>query len=93
VGRGIEFDWDGANIAHLAKHNVTPSEFEELLNNDPLDLYFEEIDNEERYRSIGVTDGGRLLSVVWTIRGDTIRAITAFHPGASDRKAYLGRPR
>jgi hypothetical protein len=46
VARGIEFDWDDENKKHLATHKVTP--LEQVLNNDPLDLGYELIDNEER---------------------------------------------
>ncbi len=31
----IEFDWDDGNKKHLATHNVTPAEFEQVLNHDP----------------------------------------------------------
>ena len=64
----IEFDWDDGNRKHLAVHEIAPAEFEQLLNNDPLDLDYELIDNEERYRTVGLTNGGRLLTVAWTIR-------------------------
>jgi uncharacterized DUF497 family protein len=93
VGSGIEFDWDHENKKHLAVHKVTPAEFEQLLNNDPVDLNFELIHNEERYRSVGLTNAGRLLSGVWTIRKGKVRAITAFPAGVSDRKAFLERPK
>lgn len=89
---GIEFDWDDENRKHLAAHKVTPVEFEQLLNNDPVDLKYELADREGRYRSVGLTDADRLLSVVWTIRNGKVRAITAFPAGASDRKAFLERP-
>ena len=49
-------------------------EFEQLLNNDPLDLDYELIQSEARYRSVGLTNGGRLLSVAWTIRNGKVRA-------------------
>ena len=50
MASGIEFDWDDENKKHLHlnAHKVAPAEFEQLLNNDPLDLNFELIDNEER---------------------------------------------
>jgi uncharacterized DUF497 family protein len=89
---GIEFDWDDENKKHLAAHKVTPAEFEQMLNNDPLDLDYDLIDGEERYRSVGLTNGGRLLSAAWMIRNGKIRAITAFPASVSDRKAYLERP-
>ena len=89
----IEFDWDRENRKHLGAHKVSPVEFEQLLNNDPLDLDYEWIDNEERYRSVGLTNRGRLLSAVWTVRRGKIRAVTAFPATASDRKAFLERTR
>src|ERR1035437_1960386 len=92
-GIGIEFDWDDENKKHLGDHKVTPAEFQQLLNNDPVDLNFELIANEERYRSVGLTNGGRLLSVAWTIRKGKVRAITAFPASVSDRKAFLERPK
>ena len=67
---GIEFDWDEENRKHLAADKVPRAEFEELKNNDPLDTGYEEIDEEDRYRSAGVTNGGRLLSVIRTFRKD-----------------------
>jgi len=75
----------------MAAHKVAPAEFEQLLDNDPVDLDYERIDNEERYRSVGLTNGGRLLSVAWTIRNGKVRAITAFPASISDRKAFLER--
>ena len=56
----IEFDWDDENKKHLSAHKVAPEEFEQVLNNDPIDLAFDLIDDEERYRSVGLTNGGRL---------------------------------
>jgi uncharacterized DUF497 family protein len=91
VGAGIEFEWDHENTKHLAAHKVTPAEFEQLLNNDPLDLEYQMIGHEERYRSVGITKTGRFLSVVWTIRNGKVRAITAFSATLSDRRAFLER--
>jgi len=93
VASGIEFDWDGENKKHLGAHQVAPAEFEQVLTNDPIDLDFDLIDGEERYRSVGLTNGGRLLSVAWTIRSGKVRAITAFPASASDRKAFLEKPK
>ena len=89
----IEFDWDDENKKHLAVHKIAPAEFEQVMNNDPIDLAFDRIDDEERYRSVGLTDRGRLLSVAWTIRNGKVRAITAFPAGVSDRKTFLEKPK
>ncbi len=91
MANGIEFDWDAENKKHLAAHNVAPAEFEQLLDNGPLDVAYEVVNTEERYRSVGLTNRGRLLSAAWTIRNGKIRAITAFPASVSDRKAFLER--
>lgn len=93
MASGIEFDWDSENRKHLGAHKVSPAEFEQVLNNDPIDLDFDLIGDEERYRSVGLTNGGRLLSVAWTIRNGKVRAITAFSATVSDRKAFLEKPK
>jgi len=93
VADGIEFDWDEENTKHLAAHNAMPDEVEQVLNNEPLDLGYESVDEEERYRSVGLTNPGRLLSVVWTVRNGKVRAITAFPASVPERKAFLERPR
>jgi uncharacterized DUF497 family protein len=93
VAAGIDFDWDRGNTKHLAVHRVTPIEFEQVLSNDPLDLNCEMIDSEERYRSVGLTNMGRLLSVVWTLRNGRVRAVTAFPATVPDKKAFLEQPR
>jgi hypothetical protein len=87
VAGEIEFDWDEDNRNHLAAHKVAPAEFEQLLNNNPVDLDYGLIDNEERYRSVGLTDEGGL--------DDSQRhgAITAFPATVSDRMAFLERPK
>jgi len=85
----IEFEWDKQNRKHLAAHKVKPAEVEQVLNNDPLERDYELVDDEERYRSVGLTVTGRLLSVIWTIRKGKIRAVTAFPAGVSDTKAFL----
>ena len=51
------------------------------------------VDNEERYRAVGLTDGGRLLLAVYTIRSGKIRAVTAFPASASNKKDFLERRR
>jgi uncharacterized DUF497 family protein len=89
VAQDIEFEWDDENKKHLAAHKVTPAEFEYVLTNNAMDLGYELIDDEERYRAVGLTGAGRLLTVVWTPRNGCIRAVTGFPATVSDRKAFL----
>jgi uncharacterized DUF497 family protein len=78
---GRVFDWDDANITHLARHRVRPAEAEQVLKGGSLPLGGEDNDEEERYTELGETVSGRLLMVAWTWRHGRIRVITAFPPG------------
>jgi hypothetical protein len=89
VGDALEFEWDEENTRHLAAHNVMPVEFEQVMNNDPLDLDCDVVNEEERYRAVGLTDGGRFLLVAYTVRRDKIRAVTAFPASASNKRDFL----
>jgi predicted DNA binding CopG/RHH family protein/uncharacterized DUF497 family protein len=90
VGEGIEFDWDDENTKHLAAHKVTRAEFEQVMNSEPMDLDCEVIDDEHRYRAVGLTDNGASLLVVYTIRNGKVRAVTAFRASASNRRSFIG---
>ena len=72
---------------------MTPAEFEQAMNADPLDLDCEIVNDEERYRAVGLTDGGRFLLLVYTVRSDKIRAVTAFSASASNKRDFLERHR
>jgi uncharacterized DUF497 family protein len=67
-GNGIEFDWDAENTKYLGAHKVTAREFECIIQNFPLDLAYEVVNGEERYRSVGMARSGILLVVTWTLR-------------------------
>jgi uncharacterized DUF497 family protein len=84
----LSFDWDRGNTAHIARHGVTPGDIEELFANDPADIGFETVEGEGRWTSIGHTRTLRILVVVWTMRGEAVRPITAFEPGRRLREAY-----
>lgn len=83
------FDWDDANISHVAQHGVTPEESEEVILGDPLDAGFETVDGEGRWAYIGETNEGRILRVVITIRGERVRVVTAFEPERYWKALYL----
>jgi uncharacterized protein len=91
VAGDFEFDWDDENTKHLAAHKVTRAEFEQVMRNDPLDRDYEVANDEERFRAVGITDGGRILSVLWTFRKGTVRAVTAFRAPVKEKKVFLER--
>ncbi len=66
MARGKMFDWDDANRRHVAEHGVAPSEAEEVVRNNPLDLEEQFRNGEDRLMQIGETDALRILVVVTT---------------------------
>lgn len=76
----IRFQWDAGNLdKNWIKHQVTNGECEEAFF-DPHKRLFHpapRTDRETRYGLIGRTKDKRLLFVVFTIRGQAVRVISA----------------
>jgi len=84
------FDWDKYNITHIAGHDITPEEAEQVILRDPLDFGFDpDVNGEERWTYLGETDRGRILVVIITLRGQKIRVVTSFDAEKRDRLVYL----
>ena len=74
------FEWDKGNLnKNRLKHNVEPSECEEVFFNTPIIILPDEKHSnlEKRFKVIGVTGNGRRLSLAITIRNNKIRIIMA----------------
>ena len=74
------FEWDDANTHKIwDKHGVAPTECEQVCFRRPLVVAADvgRSDDEERYYALGRTDLGRRLFVVFTLRGERIRVISA----------------
>jgi len=80
------FEWDSANIGHMAKrHGVTPEEAEEVFDGNPV---FRKT-YESRRIALGQTGDGRYLFVVFMLKeGGVIRVITARDMVDSERRYY-----
>ena len=81
------FDWDSANTMHIARHEITPDEAEQVLENNPLDLGVQLRNGEERFVNLGQTDAERILFVVVTNRAEKFRVVTA-HPADKKARAF-----
>ena len=87
----LRFTWDPKKAAaNVRRHRVS---FEEAATafadaNSLTILDPDHSQSEERFVLIGVSEQGRLLVVVHTERGDTIRLITARLVTRSERQAY-----
>ncbi len=85
----MQFDWDEGNFSHIRAHGVSQAEAEQALI-DPLGGFLEVavVEGEERSRHIGATIQGRLLIVLTTMRGESIRVVTAFDAGGRAAREY-----
>jgi len=85
MARVFRLVWDDWNEEHIAQHNVTPVEVEEVTANRP----FTTRGRKDRYRVIGQTDAGRLLTVIVAPRGDgATYVLTARDATREERRAY-----
>ena len=87
----IAFDWDKANVdKNWKKHNVEHRETEEIFGNKPLiilkDVKHSQI--EERFIAYGVTNKNRKLHIVFTIRKEKIRVVSARDQSKKERSFY-----
>lgn len=83
------YEWDNANLDHIAGHGVEDYEAEEALE-DPKRVSGSAYNsrNERRHSVIGATLGGRILRVVYTLRNEMIRVVTAHDAKKSERRRY-----
>ncbi len=85
----MEFDWDEANTAHIARHGVRPEEA--LANPRRLVLRIRSQAGEERWAALGATEAGRILFVVFTRRRGRVRVITARDATLGEKRRYRKR--
>lgn len=85
------FQWDEGNLLkNWEKHEVTASECEQLFFNQPLVVAEDEKHSikEARLFALGQTDAGRLLFIVFAVRKNRIRVISARDMNRKERKVY-----
>jgi len=72
----VGFDWDQANTGHVAT-------------NDEMGIDYDVVGGEERWTVIGETDLARVLIVVFTMRGNVVRRVTAYEASGRKRTEYF----
>jgi uncharacterized DUF497 family protein len=85
------FEWDAGNLEkNWHKHQVSTAECEQIFFNQPLVAAPDAAHSEQevRFYSLGQTDAGRLLFVVFTLRGTSIRVISTRDMSRKERKVY-----
>lgn len=85
------FDWDAHNMdKNRNKHHVQSSECEEFFFNQSLTIKDDVAHSrtEARFYALGLTDEGRKLLIVFTIRSLKIRIISARDMSRKEREIY-----
>jgi uncharacterized DUF497 family protein len=87
------FEWDSGNERkNIETHGVSQSEAEQIFFNQPMRITTDSIHSahEARWLALGVTDEGRRLLVVFTLRAaeTIIRVISARDMSRKERRIY-----
>ncbi len=85
------FEWDKGNrTKNWLKHQVSPSECEEVFFNLPLLLLDDPRHSQDEKRSyvLGHTNAGRTLFISFTMRINKIRIISAREMSRKERRTY-----
>jgi uncharacterized DUF497 family protein len=83
--RRFEFEWDDGNEGHIARHNVSSEEVEEVFRSRFHLLHA----RLARYAALGQTEAGRYLFCVFERKGPgLIRVVTARDMEDWERKLY-----
>ena len=91
----LKFEWDEKkNVLNFNKHDVWFEETETVFD-DPFEKTEEDYSdpNEERFRITGMSVHNKPLVVIFTIRNDAIRLISARPPLPHEWRKYEQRPK
>ena len=87
----VGFDWDEGNREkNWVKHRVMMEECEQVFVNSPRLIADdpEHSHHEARYSMLGITNSGRKLRVIYVIRQDSVRVISARDQSRKERRQY-----
>jgi len=87
----LKFEWDKGNIdKNVKKHGITNENAEKIFLEEK-SIFSEDIKHskiEKRYQILGESRKGQVLSVVFTIRNEKVRIISARQANQKERKLY-----
>jgi len=87
----MAYEWDGGKArTNLERHGVDFADAVTALEDEAAITIKDDYPNEERFITLGVDALGRILTVVYTWRGDNIRIISARKATPRERKQYEG---
>ena len=85
------FEWDAGNLEkNWQRHQVSQGEAEQIFFNRPVLVApdHKHSREERRYAALGQSSSGRMLTVVFTIRGELIRVISVRDMSRQERNVY-----
>lgn len=82
------FDWDLHNVGHVDRHGVDPAEVEEAVGRAHVIITARDAGGEKRWKLFGTSEAGRYLVVVFTIRNQRLRPVTAHAMNQCERRIY-----
>jgi uncharacterized DUF497 family protein len=82
------FDWDLHNVGHVARHGISPAEVEEAVARPHAIIPARDMAGEKRWKLFGTSAAGRCLPVVFTIRDERLRPVTAHPMNQPERRTY-----
>lgn len=85
----MDFDWDAANLKHIARHGIAPEEAEEAILIEPLEADVQEHGSEQRVFCFGRTKSGRLRTILYIERRGKIRVVTAYEMTREQQRMYF----
>lgn len=85
----VEFDWDRHNEGHLARHDISRRDAEDVFSGNHNLSEFQVEGDEERWVAVGITRSGRVLEIVFAVRGEAIRPITGWVAGDEVADRYF----
>ena len=87
----VTFEWDQSNLRKIRAHRIKRDEAEQAIENDPILVYEQNVDDEVRFLYYGETNSERLLAIVVTERGNKLRVVTGYDLDAGQRRDYFQR--
>ncbi len=87
----MRFEWDAANIEHIADNHVRPSQAEEAVS-DPnrITRYVGWIRGQRRVLLIGRSRNKRIVLVIIAPRPGVLRVVTAYKANQHMERVYRG---
>ena len=86
-----EFEWDKGNVdKSFKKHKISPNEAEEIFLDDYLKIVkdIRHSQKEQRFIALGKTFNEKQLFIVYTVRGEKVRIISARPMDKKERSHY-----